>query len=99
MIIVKQEYHYLDYHFHSIYTETDYRHVKLFLNVVKNFISDDYHDIGRLLLLMIIVNCKNWTISIIVKENIMVNRQKTAHPYTVAISIYLRPGIISVNKI
>ena len=37
--------------------------------------SDDYCDIGRLLLLMIIVGSKNWTISIIVKEDIMVNRQ------------------------
>ena len=44
-------------------------------------ISDDYHDIERLLLLTIIVNSKNWMISIIVKEN-MVNRQNRfiAHP-------------------
>ena len=47
-------------------------------------ISDDYHDIGRLLLLTIIVNSKNWTILIIVKENITVNRQNRliAHPYS-----------------
>ena len=38
-------------------------------------ISDDYHDIGRLLLPTIIVVSKNWTISIIVKQNITVNRQ------------------------
>ena len=39
-------------------------------------ISDDFCKILRLLLLMIIVNSKNWTILIIVKENITVNRQK-----------------------
>ena len=46
-------------------------------------ISDNYHDIGRLLLLMIIVDSKNWTILIIVKEIITVNRQNwlIAHPY------------------
>ena len=38
-------------------------------------IGNDYHDIRRLLLLMIIFNYKNWTISIIIKENITVNRQ------------------------
>ena len=45
-------------------------------------ISDDYHDIRRLLLLMIIVSCKNCTISIVVKENITVNwqNQSIAHP-------------------
>ena len=45
-------------------------------------ISDNYHDIGRLLLLTIIVSSKNQTISIIVKENITVNRQNRliAHP-------------------
>ena len=45
-------------------------------------ISDDYHDIGRLLLLTIIVDSKNWMILIIVKENIMVNRQNglIVHP-------------------
>ena len=32
-------------------------------------ISDNYHNIGQLLPLMIIANSKNWTISIIVKEN------------------------------
>ena len=45
-------------------------------------ISDDYCDIGQLLLLTIIFSGKNWTISIIVKENITVNRQNRliAHP-------------------
>ena len=47
-------------------------------------ISDSYHNIGQLLLLTIIVNSKNWMISIIVKENITepVNRQNRsiAHP-------------------
>ena len=45
-------------------------------------ISDNYHDIGQLLLLTIIVNSKNWTISIIVRENILVNWQNRliAHP-------------------
>ena len=46
-------------------------------------ISDDYNDIGQLLLLTIIVISKNWIISIIiVKENITVNRQNRliAHP-------------------
>ena len=38
-------------------------------------ISDNYHDMERLLLLMIIARSKNWMISIIVKENITVNRQ------------------------
>ena len=38
-------------------------------------ISDNYHDIGQLLLLTIIVSSKNQTISIIVKGNITVNRQ------------------------
>jgi len=37
-------------------------------------ISDDYHDIGQLLLLRIIANNKNCAISIIVKENITVTR-------------------------
>ena len=47
-------------------------------------ISDDYHNIGRLLLLTIIVDSKNWTTSIIVKENITVNRQNQliSHPYS-----------------
>ena len=64
----------------------NYKHVKLVLSVCKNgktaMISDDYHDIGRLLLLTIIVDSKNWTISIIVKENITVNKQNRliAHP-------------------
>ena len=45
-------------------------------------ISDDYHDIGQLMLLTIIVNSKNCTISIIVKEDITVNRQNwlIVHP-------------------
>ena len=48
-------------------------------------ISDSYHDFARLLLLTIIVNSKSQMISIIVKENIMVNRQNRliAHPYLV----------------
>ena len=37
--------------------KTNYKHVKLFLNVCKNFMkSDNYQDIGQLLLHMIIVN-------------------------------------------
>ena len=49
-------------------------------------ISDNYHDIGRLLPLTIIVGSKNWPISIIVKQNITVNRQNQliAHPYNQA---------------
>ena len=49
-------------------------------------IHDDYHNIGRLLLPMIIVNSKNWTILIIVEENITVNRQNRliAHPYYIS---------------
>ena len=45
-------------------------------------ISEHYHDIVRLLLLTIIVNSKNHTISIIVPENITVKRQNRliAHP-------------------
>ena len=45
-------------------------------------INDDYCDIERLLLLTIIVSSKNWTISIIVKEDITINRQNRliAHP-------------------
>ena len=48
-------------------------------------ISDNYHNIGQLLLLMIIVDIKNRAISIIVKENITVNRQNRliSHPYYV----------------
>ena len=77
-IIVKQQL--LRLVFPLDFTENDYKHVKLFLNVCKKekivMISDNYHDIGQLLLLTIIVNSKNWTISIIiVKENITVNRQ------------------------
>ena len=46
-------------------------------------ISANYHDITQLLLLMIIGSSKNYTISIIGKENITVNRQNRliAHPY------------------
>ena len=54
----------------------DCTHVKLSLMYVKMgkiaMISENYHNIGRLLLFKIIVDSKNW---IIVKENIMVNRQ------------------------
>ena len=48
-------------------------------------ISDDYHDIGQLLLLTITVDIKNWVISIIVIENITVNRQNwlISHPHYV----------------
>ena len=51
-------------------------------------ISDNYCDIGQLLLLTIIVSSKNWTISIIFKENITVNRQNQliTHPYFIALS-------------
>ena len=55
-------------------------------------ISDDYHNMGRLLLLTIIPSSKNWTISIIVTENITVNRQNRliVHPYTLpAICIFV----------
>ena len=47
-------------------------------------LSDNYHDIGRLLPVTIIVDSKNWTISIIITENITVNRQNRliAHPYS-----------------
>ena len=46
--------------------------------------KSDYDDIIRLLPLAIIVYSKNYTISIIVKENITVNRQNRliAHPYS-----------------
>ena len=45
-------------------------------------ISDNYQDIGRLLLPMNILKRKHWTISIIVEENITVNTQNwlIAHP-------------------
>ena len=73
---MKQEYH--NYCFHSIFLKTGYKHVKLLLNVRKMgkivMISDDYHDIVRLLLLTIIVSSKNEMILIIVEENITVNR-------------------------
>ena len=46
-------------------------------------ISDNYHVIGQLLLLMIIARIKNCTILIIVKENVTVNLQNQliTHPY------------------
>ena len=52
-------------------------------------LSDNYHNIGRLLPITIIVGSKNWTISIIVKVNIMVNRQNRliAHPYSLELLI------------
>ena len=54
----------------------DCKYIKLFLNVHKigKTCRDNYHNIGRLLPLTIIVGSKNWTILIIVKENITVNR-------------------------
>ena len=62
-------------------------YIKLFLNVYKNVIIYIYiyHNIGQLLLLMIIADIKNRAISIIVKENITVNRQNRliSHPYYV----------------
>ena len=56
-------------------------------------ISDDYQDIGRLLLPTIIVKSKHWMISIIVEENITVNRQNwlIAHPYS-AFAFTMRLG-------
>ena len=73
--VYEKEYH--DYCFLSVLLRPDYKHVKLVLSVYKNAtISDDYHDIGRLLLLTIILDSKNWMISIIVKENIRL----IAHP-------------------
>ena len=54
--------------------KTGYKNVKLHIkkgNIVT--ISDDYHHIIQLLLLTIIADSKNLTISIIVKENITVN--------------------------
>ena len=48
----------------------------LYLIIVKLAMTkSDYDDIIRLLPLTIIVYSKNYTISIIIKENIMVNRQ------------------------
>ena len=59
-------------------------------------ISDDYHDIGQLLLLTIIVKSKNLTISIIVKGNMTVNRQKRliVHPYTLLRTTILTSFVI-----
>ena len=57
------------------------------LNITKLLmISASYHDITRSLLLVIIVSSKNYTISIIGKENITVNRQNwlIAHPHFAA---------------
>ena len=55
--------------------------VQMCLNTAKLvMISADYHDIERLLLLMIIVSSKNCSISIIDKKNITINRL-IAHPY------------------
>ena len=46
--------------------KTDCKHVKLFLGMCKMgklvMISDDYHDIRRLLLLTIVVSSNNFTI-------------------------------------
>ena len=48
-------------------------------------VGADYYDITQLLPLTIIVNSKNWTILIIDKENIAINRPNRliAHPYFV----------------
>jgi len=57
--------------------------LKMCLNIaIKLVICANYHDITQLLLLMIIVSSKNYMISIIGKENIMINRQNwlIAHP-------------------
>ena len=43
-------------------------------------ITDDYRDIGQLLPL--IVSSKNWMISIIVTENITVNRQNRSSAHS-----------------
>ena len=52
--------------FNLFLQKPDYKHVKLFIIVCKNgMISDNYHDIEQLLLLKIIVDSKNWKISII----------------------------------
>ena len=86
---MKQEYHIITIIVSTLFLlKTDYKNIKLFLNVCKNgkigMISDDYHNIRQLLFLIIIVISKNLTISIIVKENITVNRQNQliAQPYT-----------------
>ena len=56
-------------------------------------VSDNYHDIGQILLLTIIGDSKNWTILIIAKENITVNRQNwlIALPYSRASIVLLYP--------
>ena len=59
-------------------------YLQMCLNTLKLItISADYHNITRLLSLMIIAISKNRTISIIDKENITINRQNQliAHPY------------------
>ena len=64
---------------------TVYRCAKLSINVSKHskfvMVSVNYHDITQLLLLTIIIS-ENYTISIIDKGNITVNRQNRliAHP-------------------
>ena len=71
----------------------DCKHIELFLNVHKIgklvILSDNYHNIGRLLPLTIIVDSKNWTISIIVKENITVNRQNRPSLVSVCMCMYV----------
>ena len=90
MTIVKQKYHgYHDYclNYSISIVKTVYKHVKLSINISNTpklvMVSASYHDITRLLLLMIIVISKNYTILIIGKGNITVNRQNRliAHPY------------------
>ena len=53
-------------------------------------ISDDNHNITRLLLLTIIDSGKKCTISIADKQNIVINRQNRliAHPYTRVTYLY-----------
>ena len=62
--------------------------------------KSDYDDIIRLLPLTIIVYSKNYTISIIIKENITVNRQNRliAHLYLTLKFNYLQlcfPGLLA----
>ena len=61
--------------------KTIYKHVKLSTKHCKTY-QDSYVS-ARLLLVSITVSSKNCTISIIVKENITVNRQNRliTHPY------------------
>ena len=73
--------------------------IKLSLNVSKHpkviTVGADYNDITRLLPLTIIASSKNWTISIIDKENIAINRQNRliSHPY-IEINFIYSSGII-----